>query len=218
MSDVEPYGVMPQSEISDLRKQMKKLQEGDSLDSNQLLQSMNNLTKGMDSMLQLFKTAAEEMKLEEIEEKALSREVQPMMDRLNEIIEQNKVIAEGMIALADLVKEKALSKENDDEEAPDNAITPPDQGILPPNPGIFPPPNQMRPPQPGQPPSMYMGQPNMNIPPAPRVPPMPQGGYFPSPEDQRIDLPPPPAPIRPPQGTLPPFPSIPPKKRGFFKK
>ena len=163
MGEVEPYGVMPQSEISDLKKQMKKLQEGGSLDSNQLLQSMNNLTKGMDSMLQLFKTAAEEMRIEEQEEKALTREIQPMMDKLNEIIEQNKIIAEGMVALSDIVKEKYSVKETEEEPSQQAPSQPP----------------PVIPPLPGQPPSMYEGQPNMNIPPVPKVPPVPPGSNFP---------------------------------------
>ncbi|MBD3164699.1 hypothetical protein GF323_05870 [Candidatus Woesearchaeota archaeon] len=87
MADIEPYGVMPQSK-------------------NELLKSVNNLTKHMDTLLEIFRSATDEMKLEEQEEKALSQQVRPLMDKLDEIIEQNKIIAEGMVALSDIVKEK----------------------------------------------------------------------------------------------------------------
>lgn len=106
MTEVGGYEIMPYKEIVVLKKQIEELQRktGDT-DSKQLLISMANLTKSMDNMLQLFKTAAEEMKLEQKEEEAIAKKVGPLLDTVNELKGQNKIIAEGMVAIADMVKE-----------------------------------------------------------------------------------------------------------------
>src|SRR3989338_5279375 len=100
------YEIMPYKEIVALKKQIEELRQrtGDT-DSRQLLVSMANLTKSMSNMLQLFKTAAEEMKLEQREEEAIGKKIGPLVEKVNELGEQNKTIAEGMVAIADMVRE-----------------------------------------------------------------------------------------------------------------
>lgn len=111
MPEVEPYEVMPYSEISALKKEIKKLKnKEDDVESKDLVKSMNGLTQNIDSMLQIFRKATEEMQLEEEEEKAVSKQINPLMEKLDEIIEQNKIIAEGMVALSDIVKERFPEK------------------------------------------------------------------------------------------------------------
>ena len=107
------YEIMPYKEIVALKKQIEelRLRTGDT-DSKQLLLSMANLTKSMNNMLQLFKTAAEEMKLEQREEEAVAKKVGPLVDKVNELMEQNKTIAEGMVAIADMVKEMKEGKKS----------------------------------------------------------------------------------------------------------
>ena len=61
----EPYDILPHRELADLKRQMQELKDGAKKSSSQeLYNSMNALTKGMDSMLHLFTEAAEELKLE----------------------------------------------------------------------------------------------------------------------------------------------------------
>jgi hypothetical protein len=191
MADVEPYVDMPYSEVADLKKQLKKLQDkGSSAGSDDLIKSMTTLTKNMDSMLQLFKTAADEMKLEEREEKELTQQISPIMDKLDEIIEQNKIIAEGMVAVSDLVKEKLahFKPAPPKQEKPKFPSMPPPQqnmqGQIPSGP---------MPPQ-GQPQGPNFPPPT-NIPPPPNVPPT---------NDLDMNMPPPP--------------EEPKKKKGFFGK
>lgn len=111
MTEEGGYEIMPYKEIVALKKQIEELQRktGDT-NSKELLLSMANLTKSMNNMLQLFKTAAEEMKLEQKEEEAIGKKVGPLMDKVNELGEQNKTIAEGMVAIADMVKEMKQGK------------------------------------------------------------------------------------------------------------
>lgn len=106
MPEEGSYGLMPYKEIVGLKKQIAELkQKSGEAPSRELLRSMNELTKSMDSMLQLFKSAVEELKLEEKGEETVSKKVGPLMDKLDKIIDQNKTIAEGMVAVADTVKE-----------------------------------------------------------------------------------------------------------------
>jgi hypothetical protein len=66
MAKDDSYEIMPYKEIVELKKQIAELQRrtGDT-SSKELLQSMASLTKSMNNMLNLFSSAAEEMKLEE---------------------------------------------------------------------------------------------------------------------------------------------------------
>ncbi|MFH2028253.1 MAG: hypothetical protein ABIJ08_03905 [Nanoarchaeota archaeon] len=103
----ESYEIMPYKEIVNLKKEIEALKKrsGDT-SSQELINSMSQLTKSMDSMLQLFKTAAQEMSAEKSTEEKLGDKITPLMKRLDEVIEQNKTIAEGMVAIADIVKKE----------------------------------------------------------------------------------------------------------------
>lgn len=91
----------------DILKSKKKLNEliskkpykQDGLSS---MNSMNDLTKGMDAMLKLFKEASQELKVDN-KEKSINK-------KLDEIADQNKIIAEGMVAISDMVKEMVEKK------------------------------------------------------------------------------------------------------------
>lgn len=100
------YEIMPYKEIVELKRQIAELQKktGDT-SSKELLESMAALTKSMSNMLQLFSSAAEEMKLEEKTESELSQKIAPLIEKVDRLEEQNKTIAEGLVAIADMVKE-----------------------------------------------------------------------------------------------------------------
>jgi hypothetical protein len=164
MSNEEPYEIMPYSEVAELKKQLKVLQEKKTNEGEQLINSMTTLTRSMDSMLQLFKTAVDEMKIEEHEETALTENLKPLMDRLDEIVEQNKIIAEGMVAISDLIKEKFTEPEQKFPKMPPQGafMDQPDFSMS--NNGNMPPTGM--PPPPGMP--QYGPQPSM--PPPPNMP------------------------------------------------
>ncbi|MFH1641644.1 MAG: hypothetical protein ABIC04_01965 [Nanoarchaeota archaeon] len=105
MADDESYEIMPYKEIVMLKKEIENIKKkaGDT-SSTELINSMAKLTKSMDSMLQLFRTAAEEMKAEKSSEEKFADRLEPLVDKLAEVINQNKIIAEGMVAIADIVK------------------------------------------------------------------------------------------------------------------
>ena len=214
MAKDDSYEIMPYKEIVELKKQIAELQQktGDT-SSKELLQSMASLTKSMNNMLNLFSSAAEEMKLEEKTESELSQKVAPLIEKVDNLEKQNKTIAEGLVAVADMMKDikegrkpevtKPLPKEPSFDEFP--PLEPP----KPPGPLPGAPPRPMPPPgAPMHPPGM---PPPGAIPPgAPMPPPRmpgPPGGPMPPPPDI---------------AELPPLPTLeePKKKGGFglFKK
>jgi len=106
MEDEEQYQIMPYKEIIALRKEIESLKgKNDDSSFQALLNSMSSLTKSMNSMLELFRTAAEEMKLEEKSEMNVSKEITPLNEKMDSLIEQNKTIAEGLIAISDMVSD-----------------------------------------------------------------------------------------------------------------
>jgi hypothetical protein len=102
----EPYDMVPHKEISDLKKQIKDLKsKASGSESKDMVGSINKLTTEMNSLMGLFKSAADEMKLEEKDEHFVAKKMEPLIDKLDEIIEQNKTIAEGIVVVADTLKE-----------------------------------------------------------------------------------------------------------------
>jgi len=91
----EPYDIMPHREIVELKKQVQKLKSEKS-SSQGLEGSMSALTKSMDSMLRLFQEASQEVNIGQNED---------TVKKLDEIIEQNKIIADGMVTVSDMIKD-----------------------------------------------------------------------------------------------------------------
>ena len=86
--------VATQKMMSQLVENNLKLQEK----TVDLISSINKLTKRMDNMVDIFDEAAKNIK---------SDQSQPLMKKLEDLIDQNKNIARGLILLEKYVKEKS---------------------------------------------------------------------------------------------------------------
>jgi hypothetical protein len=239
-----PYEIMPYKEIVKLKKELEELQKkAGEAPSRELLKSVDALTKNMDSMLNLFKSAAEEMKLEEAAPSKV--DLGPVLDKLDEIsgsfedlsgkveetLTENKTIAEGVIAVSDSLNEK-FSKLSDDIASLKKPAPPKVPGLPPMVPaGPVPPGMPPGPPGPGgiEGTISAKGQGPSRLPKAPGgLPPLPGGpappgappGMPPGPPGApRGPLPPlpgGPAPPGAPPGMPPGPPGAPPKKKGLF--
>ena len=99
MADDEPYDMLPHREIEELKRQVQELKtRSDKSSSQAIVDSLDQLTRSMDAMLKLFTEASHEVKGDD-------KEHEQIADKLYEIIEQNKTIAEGMIAVSDMVRD-----------------------------------------------------------------------------------------------------------------
>lgn len=100
----EPYDLMPHKEIVELKKQVEEL-KSERYVHKEILNSMDALKSSMDAMLKLFTQASEELKLEE--EGPLNGNKSSMNEKLNQIIDQNKSIAEGIVTISEIVEDFA---------------------------------------------------------------------------------------------------------------
>ncbi|MBI5881201.1 hypothetical protein HZB90_03660 [archaeon] len=154
--DEEEYAIVSKKEFLALKKELDKLKknplEGSETGEN-LQSSIDNLSKSLNVMLEVFKQAAEDMKLEEHESETVGKQLNPMNEKLDTLIDQNQKIAKGIVAIADMVKEKL---EEISEKAESKPRLPP-LGPAP-SPRQMPPPSQSFNPMPPPPSSSGMPQ------------------------------------------------------------
>ena len=95
----DDYDLLPHQEIEELKRQVQELKtRSDKSSSQEIVKALEQLTRSMDSMLRLFTEAAHEVK-------GSDKEHEQIVDKLDEVIEQNKTIAEGMVAVSDMVRD-----------------------------------------------------------------------------------------------------------------
>lgn len=110
--DDDEYGILTNREFSNLKRDIEDVKKRVSPDTTkQIVDSMAKLSQGMDSMLQLFKGAADEMKNEESSQEQFVKYLQPLSQKVDLLMEQTKVIAESMVGIVEMVKE--LKEENE---------------------------------------------------------------------------------------------------------
>ncbi len=67
----------------------------------ELVLSINNLTKRVDNLVGIFEEAAKN-----VTSFSENEEIKPLLDKLDSLTEQNRVIAKGLIALEQYVRDK----------------------------------------------------------------------------------------------------------------
>ncbi len=68
--------------------------------------SIDKLNESITSLIGLFKEAADSLKMEEKEADIVANKIDPIMEKLDMVIEQNKKIARGIVAVADMMEER----------------------------------------------------------------------------------------------------------------
>ncbi len=176
---VDDYELVASKRISKLRDDLDRLKENRPGTNTMegLQDSIEKLSQNLSNVLSVFEEAAEEMKLEDRETEVIAQKIDPLMDKLDAVMEQNKKIAQGVVAVADMINEMkankpmAAPKPKMMPEAPKPEVPP----MAPPNfkmpetttMGVPPPPGMAPPPIPEQP--------------LPNNPPMPPQGAPPMP-------------------------------------
>lgn len=96
-------------DISDLKNELEGMKGRKDVSSKEVYDAMQRLTQTISDMLEVFGAAAEQMKLEEQGYEASAKKHEMIISKLDKIIDQNKTIAEGMVAIVDMVKEKLVA-------------------------------------------------------------------------------------------------------------
>ena len=107
--DDDEYAIVSKKEFLALKKEIEKLKknplEGSAVGEN-LQDSIDNLNRSVNSMLDVFKSAAQEMSVEEHDAQLVSKQIVPLQEKIDTILDQNQKIAKGIVAIADMVKER----------------------------------------------------------------------------------------------------------------
>ncbi|MBN2141973.1 hypothetical protein JW711_01465 [Candidatus Woesearchaeota archaeon] len=202
MAVEDDYELIPRQELEALRREIEKLKKnplGDLPEGESLKESIDGLNTTLKKLLELFTNTEADLAHEYSEHNPV--------EELANVKEQNEQIANGILALADMIKEvkedmQKHKEENLHHEGPDQfgqGFGENDSFGMPqkmdsntPMPDKFPY-SGMRPQQGGP------------MPPSPGMPPVGPDGLPPMPD---FNTPPPPG--------MPPPPAAPPRKKGFF--
>ncbi len=241
MADDDDYQILPQKDFFQLKKKVEELSGEAS--PKKLMETMDELKRILNELIELFKATAQEIKQEEKDDIAISK-------KLDKLMAQNKVIAEAILAVSEKIGMHQETKEHSEQGMPQQAQS--QQPSLMPQTQPMPQfPPQMPPPMSGMQQMPFgqqpFGSPSFNMGPQPDQPftPRPFGGFgqpdirqqpfgmgrqapFEPPEfapttGQNMNMPPPSnSPFSPPTGQ-PDFPDLgdfggkeQKKKKGFF--
>jgi len=138
MADDTDYEFIPKQTLDEMKKQLVELQrqaqQKEKISTDQFSQAIAKLTQSMEEMNALFKSATEELKLEETTRENLGQHLAPVNERLDAIEDQNKKIADAMLALADMIDEvKRQTRPLPKTSASETITTTTTQQIIPPN-------------------------------------------------------------------------------------
>ena len=110
MPDDDSYDMLPHRQINDLKRQIDELKAKQAASSpRELVVAMDSLAKTIDSLMNLFHQASQDLKYQ-LKEEDLASGKDSVNEKLDRIIEQNRVIANGMVAVSDMVKEFSRQK------------------------------------------------------------------------------------------------------------
>lgn len=96
-------------DISELKKELEGMKGKKDVSVKELYDAVQRLAQTMTDMLEVFGAAAEQMQLEEQSNESIAKKHEMIVSKLDKLIDQNKTIAEGMVAIVDMVKEKIIA-------------------------------------------------------------------------------------------------------------
>ena len=118
---------------------------------------MRALNRNIPELTGLFKTTADDMQTEQHDVNVVQQQMGPVAEKLDMLLDQNKKIARGIIALADMLKEQSAKLEQVSNSSSGRSSALP--------PGPFPPSEHLRPLMPGDvPPADFPPPPGMMAP------------------------------------------------------
>ncbi len=125
------YEIVPEKDFDSLKNDVEKIRKdpiGNSVEGKAMKESIDRLNDSINSLLGLFKGAADSIKSESHDTEVMSKKILPLFDKVEKLSEQNEKIAKGIVALADMVEElkakqaqaptQQISQQNRDEEKP----------------------------------------------------------------------------------------------------
>lgn len=103
MADEDDYELLPHKEIEELKQELAKLKDFEITPSKKLQISILELNQKLDKLITIFDDAAHEMRAEE-SSLSFAEKMQPLVEKMNKILDQNSEIASGILAVADMLR------------------------------------------------------------------------------------------------------------------
>ncbi|MDP7323965.1 MAG: hypothetical protein QF632_04360 [Candidatus Woesearchaeota archaeon] len=101
----DDYEIVPHKEIIDLKNELKNLKGGEHDSDISFHTSMDNLQLSINSLIDIFREASRSMKAEQDHNEEVLKKVNTLSENLHDVLNQNEKIAEGIVAVADMMKE-----------------------------------------------------------------------------------------------------------------
>lgn len=108
----EEYDLIPHGKLKRLEEQIDELKHPGSrrsssgpsstgaMDNN----AMQDLSESLKTMITVFTEAKDELRIEDEEKELLSNKIDPILKKLDSLLDQNEKIAEGILSLADMIR------------------------------------------------------------------------------------------------------------------
>ena len=116
MSKNDDYEFISRDSLNQLHSEIKNLKTDGTQDvvnhDEELHKSIKSLTSTLKGLIDVFHDASLEMKLEDNENQVLKKRLDPIESKVDVLIEQNKKIAQGLIAITEAVQAKFDEIEN----------------------------------------------------------------------------------------------------------
>lgn len=100
----DEYELLPHREVEELKQELGKLKSYEVSPSKKLGINLVELTTKLDKLIAIFDEASRQITLEE-GGLTFHDKMKPLVDKMHNILQQNSEIAEGIVAVADLVKD-----------------------------------------------------------------------------------------------------------------
>ena len=101
----DDYELVSRDDIHRLKEQLNKSKGSDN-DAPELRKSISHLNERLSTLIEIFDAAVEDLREEDKESELVSQKIDPIIAKLRDIDEQNKKLAQGMVAINSLVDEK----------------------------------------------------------------------------------------------------------------
>jgi hypothetical protein len=109
MADDDDYQILPQRDFFQLKKKVDELSGEAS--PKKLMETMDELKKILNELIELFKATSQEIKQEEKDDVAISK-------KLDKLMSQNKVMAEALLAISEKIGMHQETQERSQAEQP----------------------------------------------------------------------------------------------------
>jgi len=96
------YELVPSEKLRELKKQLDSLKKSSvSGNSSDLAESMDNLSTNINRLLEIFREATEEMKIEEKEELLIKKKLEPLLKKMDVVADNTQTIANALVDIND---------------------------------------------------------------------------------------------------------------------